>query len=81
MRKWKVIGFKKVQYKSKRTGNEVKGTELYAVSDPISPDVIGVEGKAFWLGQHVTYAPTVDDHIHVCYDERGNVDEVFPVNA
>lgn len=79
MRKWKVIGWKKVLYTSKKTGKEVKGTELYVASEPITPDVTGLECKSIWLGQNVTYKPTEGQDVHIVYDERGNVDEVFAV--
>ena len=79
MRKWKVIGWKKVQYTSKKTGKEVQGTELYVASEPVTPDVTGLECKSIWLGQHVTYKPTEGQDVHIIYDERGNVDEVFAV--
>lgn len=81
MRKWKVIGYKNVQYKSRNTGKDVSGTELHVVSEPVSPNMVGLEAKVCWLGQHVTYKPTEGQFVHICYDERGNIDEVFAANT
>lgn len=78
MRKWKVIGFKKVQYHSRKTGKDVTGTELYLVSDPVSPDIEGVEAKICWISSRVAYVPQIDQDVHIFYDERGNVEAIMP---
>ena len=81
MRKWKVIGFKKVQYHSLKTGKDVSGTELYLVSDPFRHDIYieGVEAKICWLSSRVAYVPQIDQAVYVFYDERGNVESINPV--
>lgn len=82
MRKWKLAGYRNVSYKSRNTGNQVDGQELYLVADPVTPDIVGVETKTIWLGGRVAFRASADSigiYVHIGYDERGHVEAVYIV--
>lgn len=74
---WDVVGFQKRQYKSKKTGEDVSGFNVYLRREPYSPDVVGDEVMVLWLSsQYHPYIPKVGDVICIYYNAYGNVDEV-----
>lgn len=80
MRIWKVEGFKKVSYQSRKTGRQVEGNTIYLSSDPVSPDISGREVKEIYLSASATaYVPCVGDSVNVFYNERGYVDDLSRV--
>lgn len=74
---YKVLGFRKVEYTRKRDNREIRGTELYVVSDTPREGVTGYECDKLWLSEHSTYRPTVNDVIRVYYNKYGSIDEVI----
>lgn len=81
MRKWKIIGYKKVQYKSKRTGRDVTGTEVYLASEAIYPDEVDLVAKVVWLSSQAIYKVKTGEFVHVVYNDRGQVDDLIPANG
>lgn len=80
MRVWSVVGFRKVNYQSKKTGRQVEGHTIYLSSPPADVDVTGQECKEVYISkQACTYIPAVGDRVHVFYNDRGYIDEVVKV--
>lgn len=74
---YKVLGFRNVRYTRKNDGKEVRGTELYVVSDSPREGVTGYECDKLWLSERTTYCPTVNDVIIIYYNKYGSIDEVI----
>ena len=80
MRKWNVIGFKNVNYKSKRTGNQVEGYNLFLTSDQDSDHGTGEECREVFISRKSCfYSPTLGDSVQLIYNERGFVEDVTSV--
>ncbi len=77
MRKWNVIGFKNVNYKSKNTGNQVEGYDLYLTSPGETPNFEGEECKNVFIKRaYCSYKPTVGDVVNIIYNDRGYVEDI-----
>lgn len=86
MKIWKVVGIKRIQYTSKKTGREVSGIEFHLAREPEShEDYQGLEVKPQYVSTRCldssNYRPQLNDFVKFVYDERGNIHEVQPVNA
>lgn len=80
MRKWNVVGFKNVNYKSKKTGQQVEGYNLYLTASGETPYIEGEECKDIFISRRsCAYDPVVGDEINIIYNERGYVDNVVSV--
>lgn len=78
-RAWKVVGFKRVSYMSKRTNKQVNGNTIYVASPGVTPDVTGLEVKEVWLSDSTAvYKPQEGDMVNIYYNERGYVDDIVP---
>ena len=78
MKTYKVEGYKKVSYFSKKKNDTVSGTSLYLSRD-ISDEVgaTGRECQEVWLNELSTYSPLVGDKVIVIRNDRGYVDDVI----
>lgn len=74
---YKVLGFRKVQYTRRNDNKEVRGTELYVVSDTPREGVTGYECDKLWLSERIAYRPTVNDVIRIYYNKYGSIEEVI----
>lgn len=79
-REWKVVGYKRVSYTSKKSGKQVNGNTLYVASPGVTPDVTGLEVKEVWLSDASSvYMPKEGEMVNIFYNERGFVDDIVPV--
>lgn len=77
MRVWQVEGFRLVNYKSKKTGRQVEGMNIFVSSAPVDQNIEGREVKDIYLSSaRSDYVPAVGDFVHIFYDERGFVDDI-----
>ena len=81
LRRWKVVGYKNIQYKSKKTGQDISGKELQLASDEATPDLVGLEVKQVYLSSRFAYQPQLNEFINLVYNERGYVEEIFRVDS
>lgn len=71
-----VIGFKKVEYVHKTTGEQKKGYEIYYEAITPHPDVEGVEVHEIYLNAFTSaYVPCVGDKVKPSYNRYGRVDD------
>lgn len=71
-----VIGFKKVDYISKKDGQPKKGYEVYVESNTPHPSVEGVEVHEFYINAFNSgYVPCVGDKVKPSYNRFGRVDD------
>ena len=78
MRNWKVVGFKKINYTSRKTNRMVDGFTIYLSSDPETPDITGQEMKEIYLSSSATaYRPALNDKVNVIYNDRGFVEDII----
>lgn len=71
-----MVGFKKVDYVSKKTGKDVHAYELYCNRE--APNVTGFEAQKFFIGDAYMgkYLPAVGDQIDIVFNQFGSVDSV-----
>ena len=77
MKTYKVEGYKKVSYFSKKKNDTVSGTSLYLSRDiGGEDDSFGRECCEVWLNELSTYSPFIGDEVIVMRNDRGYVDDV-----
>lgn len=75
----KVIGMRKFEYTSKRTGNKYKAANLYCSYD--AADTIGVRCESVFLSSDkVPPDLKLGNEINVLYNRFGNVEAIEVVN-
>lgn len=76
MGEYVIVGVRKVDYVSKKTGNPVKGYNLYCTFRDAHVD--GVCAESVYINVNVAgdYVPAVGDHIQILYNRFGSVSAV-----
>lgn len=78
MKTYKVEGYRKVSYYSKKKDDTVSGTSLYLSRDISQEDgSSGRECCEVWLSDKATYKPYLGDTVIVLRNDRGYVDDVI----
>jgi len=75
--KIKIVGIQNVDYKSKKTGKDVKGHNLYCVYDEASPSLVGQKTESFWLRNDLqvdSFKP--GDNVNVYFDRFGHIESI-----
>lgn len=78
MEKWKVIGYRKVNFKG-QDGVNVSGYSLFLARPAESPDVVGLECmKLFVSSNYVDYVPVENEGVSISYNRFGKVASIVP---
>ena len=76
MEKWKVVGFRNVNFKD-QDGRSVKGYTLFLARKAESPDIVGLEcQKLFISSDRIPYCPAENDYIGITYNRYGKVQDI-----
>lgn len=77
MEKWKVVGYREVDFKDQRTNKEVIGYSLFLEREPETDKIRGVEvQKIFISGDYVDYEPVVGETIGIMFNRYGKVQSI-----
>lgn len=77
---YKVIGFKKVDYVSKKDGQPRKGYEIYVEETTPGERVEGIEVHEFYLNAYNSaYVPRLGDTVKPSYNRYGRVDDFIVI--
>lgn len=78
MEKWKIVGFRKVQFTDPQ-GRNVSGFSLFLARPAQSPDVVGLETqKIFISSAYVDYNPVENQLVNIAFNRYGKVASVTP---
>lgn len=78
MEKWKVVGYRSVDFKDDR-GNQVTGYKLYLARQPESNNVFGLETHSLFISKaHVDYVPKENQMVSISYNRYGKVASIVP---
>ena len=76
MEKWKVVGFRKVDFKD-QNGKPIKGYTLFLARDPDDEGIIGLEvQKIFISSDRVPYSPVEGEYIGLNYNRYGKIQDI-----
>ena len=76
MEKWKVVGYRKVDFKDQE-GRPVKGYSLFLAREPEDDNITGLEvQKVYISSDRVQYAPTENEAIGVNYNRYGKIQSI-----
>lgn len=76
METWKVVGFRKVDFKDQE-GKSVKGYTLFLARNPETPDIVGLEcQKVFISSDRIPYCPAENDFIGITYNRYGKIQDI-----
>lgn len=77
MEKWKVVGWRDVDFKDQRTGNQVTGISLFLAREPEDKKVHGLEvQKLFISDEYVDYDPVENQMIGINFNRYGKVQSI-----
>lgn len=81
MEKWKVVGFRKVQFTDPQ-GRNVSGFSLFLARPAQNPDVVGLEVQRIFISsQYVDYTPKENQLVNILYNRYGKVASVTPIEV
>ena len=76
MEKWKVVGFRKVDFKDQE-GRPVKGYTLFLARQSDDPNIVGLEvQKIFISSDRVPYTPVENEMIGLNYNRYGKIQDI-----
>lgn len=76
MEKWKVVGWRNVNFQDPARGNQVSGTSLF-LARPGEGKVVGLETqKLFISSEYVDYTPVENQMIGINYNRYGKVQSI-----
>ena len=79
MEKWKVVGYRSVDFKDER-GNQVTGYKLYLARQPENSNVFGLETHSLFISKaYVDYVPKENEMVVISYNRYGKVASIAPV--
>ncbi len=74
---FEILGIEKVDYKSRRTGQQVRGTNLYCVDGQPHPGLIGQRVERLYIKEAIDCSSlSLGDRIDVYYNRYGSVESV-----
>lgn len=77
MEKWKVVGYRSVNFKDQNTGKQVSGYSMFLARKPETPDIVGLEmQKIFISSDYVNYIPVENQMIGLSYNRYGKVQSI-----
>lgn len=76
MEKWKVVGYRKVDFKD-QDGRPVKGYTLFLARQSDDEYITGLEvQKIFISSERVAYVPAENDYVGLSYNRYGKVQDI-----
>lgn len=76
MEQWKVVGYRKVDFKDQE-GRSVKGYSLFLAREPEDPGITGLEvQKVYISSDRVPYAPVENQLIGLNYNRYGKIQSI-----
>lgn len=80
MEKWKVVGFRKVDFKDQE-GRPVKGYTLFLARQSDDQNIVGLEvQKIFISSDRVPYTPVENETIGISYNRYGKIQDIQVVS-
>lgn len=77
MEKWKVVGWRDVDFKDQSSGKQVTGTTLFLYGESDDPKVHGfVTQKLFISKEYVKYDPVLNQQIGINFNRYGKVQSI-----
>lgn len=77
MEKWKVVGYRSVNFKDQNSRKQVTGYSLFLARNPESPDITGLEvQKLFISKEYVSYSPVENQMIGINFNRYGKVQSI-----
>lgn len=74
---WRVIGFRKVDFRDPERNKRVQGYSLYLVRPGEGGDFQGDEAQKIFISfEYVDYVPVLGDNIQLIYNRYGKVSSV-----
>lgn len=77
MEVWKVVGFRKCNFKG-NDGADVRGTKLYLARQPENEHIVGLETLSLFISGGVDYEPAENEMVQISYNRYGKVASVTP---
>lgn len=79
MEKWKVVGWRDVNFTDQQNGKQVIGISLFLARESQDDKVHGLEvQKLFFNPQYVPYKPTENEFVIITYNRYGKVASIVP---
>lgn len=77
MEKWKVVGWRDVDFKDQQSGKQVTGITLFLAREPEDKKIHGLEvQKIFVSSEYVNYKPVENQMIGINYNRYGKVSSI-----
>lgn len=77
MEKWKVVGWRNVNFTDQNSGKQVTGYSLFLARNPVSPDITGLEvQKMFISKEYVSYSPVENQMVAINFNRYGKVQSI-----
>lgn len=81
MEKWKVVGYRSVDFKDDR-GNQVSGYKLYLARQPETQNIFGLETQSLFISKaYVDYVPKENDMVVISFNRYGKVASIASCDA
>lgn len=81
MEKWKVVGYRKVDFKDDQ-GRQVTGSKLYLARQPDNSNIVGLETQSLFISRaYVDYVPQENETVMISYNRYGKVASIVPCDA
>lgn len=78
MEKWKVVGYRKVNFTDPQ-GRTVNGYNLFLARPGSSPSIVGLETQKIFIScQYVDYDPVENQLVYISFNRYGKVVSVDP---
>lgn len=77
MEKWKIVGYRKVQFTDPQ-GRNVNGYSLFLARPAQHPDVVGLETQKIFISSNVDYTPQENQLVNIAFNRYGKVASVTP---
>lgn len=72
MEKWKVVGFRKVNFKDQQQ-RQITGCSLFLARPGQDDKTVGLEVQKLFIGSNVEYEPKENDKIEIFFNRYGKV--------
>lgn len=78
MEKWKVVGFRSVDFKD-NNGQQVTGYKLYLARQPENKNIFGLETHSLFISKaYVDFVPVENQMVNISYNRYGKVASITP---
>lgn len=77
MEEFVIVGYENVNYKSKKTGNQVEGVRIYL--HYLSENVFGFGCESIFVKSELFDGLGIDDTIELSYNKYGNISKITKI--